>query len=111
MSESNRQYWTSYFINSSVLGKTVSETNGTGAKVKTYVHANGALVAEQQMAWNGYNQEEWVLFNHRDASGASLQKTRENGSLESVSNGYRSAEFDPLGQDVGWYDQYGTRKL
>ncbi len=102
----NNQMQTSYFINSSVLGKTVSETNGTGAKVKTYVHANGTLVAEQQMAWNGYNQEEWVLFNHRDASGASLQKTRENGALESVSNGYRSAEFDPLGQDVGWYDRY-----
>jgi hypothetical protein len=59
---------TSYFIRSSVLNKTVSETTATGAKLKTFVAANGTMLAEQ--LYVAYDSTQILTFLHQDASSA-----------------------------------------
>ncbi len=91
-------YMANYYIYSSVTGKLVSEMKDKGAKEKTFVTANGATVAEQQIDLTG----EHLAFYHQDASGASLQMTKENGDL----SGYRTSEFDAVGNNVGSANPY-----
>jgi len=98
----NNSYGTSYFIRSSVLGKIVSETNSTGEKLKTFVSANGATIAEQHVEQIGGQRQDFVDFLHQDASGASLRKTNKDGIVSTN----ESAEFDALGNNVGLSNPY-----
>ena len=61
--------------------KIVSEANGTGEKLKTFVAANGVTLAEQQITRYGSTVTEILLFLHQDPSGASVQQTKANGDL------------------------------
>lgn len=87
-----------YFISSSVLGQVISETNGTGAKLKTFVHANGAMIAEQVVTEYQQTSYEILRFVHQDASGSGVQQTTADGTL-AIPNG-RTAEYDAMGRNV-----------
>jgi hypothetical protein len=96
----NQTYnYINYYIYSSVTGKLVSETNGTGDKLKTYVSANGTTLAEQNKEIANTDR---IIFNHQDASGASLQQTKADGTQ--IGGG--EAEFDAVGNNVGHFDPY-----
>jgi hypothetical protein len=96
----NQTYnYINYYIYSSVTGKLVSETNGTGDKLKTYVSANGTTLAEQNKEIANTDR---IIFNHQDASGASLQQTKADG----LQIGGGEAEFDAVGNNVGHFDPY-----
>ena len=78
---------TSYFVRSSVLdSRVVTEVDQSGTKKRTYVYANGAVLAQQES-----DQVRWV---HSDPVTNSLRETAADGSLAS------RLEFDPLGNDV-----------
>lgn len=83
----------SYFIQSSVLGRIVTEADSTGKKKVTYV-VSGAEVARQQ-----YDEEEdeVVVWTKTDASGISTRTL--NGPL--TFGGYLSEELDALGNNIG----------
>ncbi len=49
-----------------------------------------------------------LVFIHQDASGASVQQTKEDGALAQPYPGYRTAEMDALGNDVGDFNPYLT---
>jgi hypothetical protein len=89
-----------YFIYSSATGKLVSEVNETGQKVKTFVSANGTTLAEQNKEIANTDR---IIFNHQDASGASFQQTKADGTT--LYNG-RISEFDAVGNNVGDSDPY-----
>jgi len=75
----------SYFINSSVLGQTVSETTETGKKKYTYVIAGNTAVARQVLSDTNV---EGVAWQHNDPTGIS-------------SRGFNNRESDALGNNVG----------
>ena len=79
---------TVYFINSSVLGRTVSEATKTGKKKFTYViGAGGSNLARQAVSTTDVETVEWQIT---DASGLS-------------SRGFNNEELDALGNNVGMY--------
>ena len=96
---------TSYFIRSSVLSKVVSEADGTGKKVKTFVPANGTTLAEQHIATYPTTTEV-LTFLHQDASGASVQQTDDDGDL--VNPNYRTGEYDAMGRNIAQAGHYIT---
>lgn len=84
----------SYFIRSSVLGKVLSETDATGKKRKTFVPANGTVLAEQVMPTVTFTSEQ-LTFLHRDAANVTLRSTNAAGNLS-----YESGEYDAMGRNV-----------
>ena len=62
------------------------------AKLKTFVRANGALLAEQEVVEYQQTNYEILRFVHQDASGSGVQQTLANGTL-ALPNG-RTAEYD-----------------
>jgi YD repeat-containing protein len=94
----NNTLLTNYYIRSSVLGKVITETDGTGKKLKTFVPANGATLAEQELVTVNNTTTENLNFIHQDASGESVQQTKANGDLTQTYA--RTGEYDALGRNV-----------
>ncbi len=62
--------------------------------------ANGVTLAEQSLlAYNGVTTEK-LTFIHQDASGASVQQTRADGTVQNSSGDGRTGEYDALGRNV-----------
>ncbi len=100
--------WTTqnkYFIRSSVMGgQTVTEVDETGRKTRTIVRAAGAELAWQNA---GYGSNEYVFFQHNDASGMSYRTARADGTvLDTNYTEGAPAELDPLGGNVGVFTPY-----
>src|SRR5919106_4002107 len=91
----NTNQWTTekvtHYIHSSVLGQVVTEISAQGTKERTFVHADGGLLAVQSVASNSQT----VQWEHYDASGASYRSTNSAGVA------IQSAERDPMGADAG----------
>lgn len=85
-----------YFINSSVLGKTISEVGDTGKKKRTFVIANGSTLARQVV---DDEDAESVSWEYSDASGQTIRMTGPDGTGAGTDLG--SGELDPLGNNVG----------
>lgn len=83
-----------YFVNSTVLGRTISETTKTGKKRYTYVVAGGTTVARQELS---ATYVETVTWQFTDASGFS-------------SRGFNNEELDGLGNNVGWQPFLGSSR-
>lgn len=96
---------TTYYVYSSLLGRVISETDGTGRKSKTFVSANGATLAEQSVTYSSGTVER-LTFVHQDASDTSVQQTKANGDL--VYANARTAEHDPMGRNVADAGPYVT---
>jgi len=73
---------------------------------RTFVHANGALLAEQEVIEYQQTPYEILRFVHQDASGSGVQQTLANGTL-AVPNG-RTAEYDAMGRNVADPGPYVT---
>jgi hypothetical protein len=99
---------TKYYIRSTILGgKVVSEANKDGKKLKTSVYAAGTIIARQLAMYesNGDLHVAYVEFEHEDASRMTYKRTDQ--SLDAMATGVAaSAEFDPLGNNIGVEDQY-----
>jgi hypothetical protein len=79
--------------------QTVSEVWSSGERQKTYVTAGGAKLATQF--------GNTVIFNHTDASGASIRATNADGSLyNEYSTDDSPAELDPMGGNMGTSTPY-----
>ncbi|MGI8469730.1 MAG: hypothetical protein ACR2N3_14895, partial [Pyrinomonadaceae bacterium] len=93
-----------YYIRSSVMNnETLTEVNYSGAKIKTNVIANGAIIATQD---NLYNSQQ-VNFNQTDASGMSVKTLNSNGDVNTYEGTeFSPAELDPLGNNVGLSTPY-----
>lgn len=76
---------TTYMINSSVLGRTISETTETGKKKNTYVLYGASAVARQSLSESSV---EGVAWQYSDAVGTS-------------SRGFDTRESDALGNNIG----------
>ena len=92
---------TTYKIRSSMLGgEIVSETYNGGGGNKTYIRANGTVVAVD----DGQN-----IWMHKDLNLNSLRSTRADGTV--VGGGLDQGdtdiyELDPAGKSVGFFDPY-----
>jgi YD repeat-containing protein len=88
---------TLYQLRSSALGgKVVTEVGAQGQKARSYVYANGALLALQQVVYvNGAPTAQQVVWEHRDSSNASYR-------------GMDAAELDPFGSNAGLENPYQT---
>jgi YD repeat-containing protein len=76
-----------YYLRSSVLnGQTLVELNSSGGIKRSYVYANGSVIAKQEN-----NQ---VLWDHQDPSGVSTRLTNASGQVTS------KVEMDPLSVQV-----------
>ncbi len=95
-----------YYIRSSVLTKVISETDATGKKLKTFVSANGATLAEQELVTVNGTTTEHLNFIHQDPSGSSVQQTTASGALTNPYN--RTGEYDALGRNVADASPYIT---
>lgn len=93
-----------YYLRSSVTGAVLTETDYTGRKLKTFVPANGATLAEQEMARIGGTTTEKLTFIHQDPSLASLERTDRNGNVANL----RAGEYDALGRNVADAGPYVT---
>ncbi len=89
---------TNYYIRSTVLNTVISDTLLTGAKLNTYIPANGAVLATQTAHTVGGTAMERVAFIHQDPRGSSIQTTEANGDL--TQPGGRTGEYDPMGRNV-----------
>ena len=86
-----------------MLIKTMQPPNRTkdrrpATKARTFVQANGALLAEQVVTEYGQTSYEILRFVHQDASGTGVQQTLADGTL-ALPNG-RTAEYDAMGRNV-----------
>jgi hypothetical protein len=81
---------------SSALGQTVTETDTTGKKRRTYVIAGGTTIARQGI--DAGTTTERVGWTHTDPSGLSSRTTY--GSTSGLEAGV-AAELDALGNNVG----------
>lgn len=92
---------TLYQLRSTALGgKVLTEIGAQGQKFKTYVYANGALLAWQQVIYlNGNVYSQGPQWEHRDPTNASY---RASGPTYVDS----SAELDPFGSDMGLENPY-----
>jgi YD repeat-containing protein len=94
---------TLYQLRSSVLGgKLLTEIGAQGQKFRTYVYANGALLAWQQVVYvNGVVTYEGPMWEHRDTSNASYRV-----SAPTYVDPENSAELDPFGSNMGLETPY-----
>jgi YD repeat-containing protein len=83
---------TTYYVWSSVLGKVVTELNGTGAKLTTYVYLSGQVLARQQ--------PNWVVWQHDNPITGSRGISNRDGGYSP------EMEPDPMGVDVGFFDPF-----
>ncbi|MDX6610933.1 MAG: hypothetical protein QOD75_119 [Blastocatellia bacterium] len=90
---------TTYYLRSSVLGgKVLTELSGSGAKQRTFVYSGSQVLATQEVGPTNLQQ---VIWEHRDASNASVRHT------SNISGYYgSSAELDPASSDAGLYSPY-----
>lgn len=101
-----------YDIRSTILGgEVVTELSDGGYKLKTYVHANGTVVATQYQSQN----EQIIVWNHKDLSVSTIRSSDQNGAMITQDDGSETGklELDPQGNNVGftdwWYlSQQGT---
>jgi YD repeat-containing protein len=115
----NEQTWayentTKLYVRSSLLGgRVISEIDEQGNKLSSYVYAGEGVLARQVKGVSPYSND-YVTFEHRDPSGASLRTTDGSG------NTYTSEEYDPLRADANLGptlitepppDEYGSRSL
>ena len=70
----------------------------TPAKMKTFVQANGAMLAEQVVTEYQQTSYEILRFVHSDASGTGVQQTLADGTLTNSS--IRTAEYDAMGRNI-----------
>lgn len=85
------------------MNKVISETEGTGKKIQTFVSANGVTLAVQSF---DSSQNAQVNFIHQDPSGSSVQQTKADGTL---TNPYhRMGEYDAFGRNVANSSPYIT---
>jgi hypothetical protein len=75
----------------------LTEIDANGAKLRTFVYAGGSVLA-WQVSPGPYAR---VVWEHRDASGASFRTTDVSGSPSSQSEEERPAELDPTGANAG----------
>ena len=90
-----------YQIRSTVLGgEVVAETGSSGARTRTFIRANGTVVATTD-----YNRA--ATWMHKDLSLDSLRSTRPDGTVIG-GNGEDTDrhELDPTGKSLGFYDPY-----
>jgi hypothetical protein len=95
---------TLYQLRSSVLGgKVLTEIGAQGQKARTYVYADGALLAWQSVIYvNGTVTAQVAVWEHRDPSDASYRTSQANGS----SDPENAAELDPFGSNAGLENPY-----
>ena len=103
------QVWTPgparYFIHSSVLNRAVvSETHPEGQKLRTFVYADGSVLAWQYKSSNQLSA--WVIWEHRDPTGASFRTTTQAGQVNYADGEDYPAELDPVGADVQIFNPY-----
>jgi hypothetical protein len=87
-----------YQIFSSVLGRTVSEADTTGAKWRTFVIAAGAEIARQAVT---ETDDEAVTLVHTDPSGYSTHSTSIGTGFAYDTHAMKTEELDGLGNNVG----------
>ena len=78
-----------YYVRSTVLSQVVSELDSTGVKQRSFVYADGRLLAESG------------LLVHEDVSGTSIRKTNAQTGHTILSD-----ELDPMGADAYIEDPY-----
>lgn len=87
---------TNYFVYSSVFGKALCEIGATGKKKRTFVSANGSVLARQVVSDADVESVSW---EYTDASGQSVRMIGADGTATGTDFG--SAELDALGNNVG----------
>ena len=98
-----------YYIRSSVLGnEVISEVNHLGKRTKGYVRAAGTTLATQT-GDTANPQNQYVYFEHTDASGMSYRATMNTGAPVAT-HGFDAApaELDPMGGNAGLFNPYIT---
>ena len=96
---------TTYYVRSSMLGGAVlTELTGSGGKQRTFVYANGSVLAWQQVMPN--SGTEVVSWEHRDASNASFRTSDITGNTGGVTTEGQPSELDPLNANMGRYNPY-----
>lgn len=83
----------SYYIKSSVMGRVISEVQANGAKERSYVYGGGTIIARQIVHSGSSEQVDW---EHRDATGMSLQLTTNASSPMGFAE-----ELNVAGNNVG----------
>jgi len=95
---------TKYYIRSSVLGgEIISEVTEQGKKYRTYIHAAGKIIAQQNpyTDLNG-NVIGRVTWEHQDASGLSVRSSYDDGTIDNEPNSYYApVEMDAIGNNMG----------
>ena len=86
----------------------MSVTTDTGKKERTYVHAAGVRIAQQNpftdLSGNVIGRVTW---EHRDATGLSGRSSYENGSAETLEGGmFAPVETDAIGNNMGTRNPY-----
>lgn len=89
---------TTYYLLSSVLGRTISELDINGNRRITNIYCAGVLLAKQQK--NLYNQNDEIVWTHTDPQTGSALNTFQSGAAVAISH----KEYDPLGNGVLLYD-------
>lgn len=95
----NEQTWTydnttKLYVRSSVLGgQVISEMDEQGHKLSSYVYGGGSVFARQFKGVAPYSND-YVSFEHRDPSNASLRTTDAYGNIIS------QEEYDPIGANA-----------
>ncbi len=91
---------TKYYLRSSVLGgQVLTEIAADGGKLRTFVYAGGSVLAWQVQQGTG----ERVVWEHRDASGASFRTTDPTGYPWGLADEEEPAELDPTGANAGFH--------
>lgn len=88
---------TTYFVNSSVLGKNISEvefTNGSETKRRTNIWAGSAVIAEQRKIGG----QDVIIYLHADPVTGSKVETSQSGQ-EAIYIGSNQV-YEPLGQAI-----------
>jgi hypothetical protein len=96
---------TLYQLRSSALGgKVLTEVGAQGQKGRTYVYADGALLAWQSVIYvNGAVTAQVAVWEHRDPSNASYRT-----SQQTYADTETWAELDPFGSNAGLENPYQT---
>jgi hypothetical protein len=96
---------TLYQLRSSALGgKVVTEVGAQGQKARTYVYADGALLAWQTVMYvNGGVMAQLAVWEHREPSNASYRT-----SQSSYADPETWAELDSFGSNAGLENPYQT---
>jgi YD repeat-containing protein len=87
---------TTYYLRSTVLqGEVLTEIDSTGAKQRTFVFANGSIIAWQRLSGSVQS----LIFEHRDAGNASFRTTDAQG-FSGTEPDEMPAELDPTGANT-----------